>query len=216
VQVGAQREKFLFYRGITNFEPPLLARIALDGTVHVKAAPGETAGDLVLFENRGGSSGHVLQSAQGRSATLQPARLGGSPASTAAELERLLVARGLYPREARAMVDTWRDSWFEEGTRLFYIVSPRTVDAMLPLEITPAPSAVVRVFVGRIELLPSTTLDEVMTALARKDPAPLLKHRRFLGPIMGRVLGPIVTPETTAAWQFMYDTIAVSPRRSCG
>jgi hypothetical protein len=32
------------------------------------------------------------------------------------------MAQGLFPKEAHAMVDTWRDSWFEEGTRAFYIL----------------------------------------------------------------------------------------------
>jgi hypothetical protein len=27
----------------------------------------------------------------------------------------MLTAEGLYPREAKAMVETWRDSWFEEA-----------------------------------------------------------------------------------------------------
>src|SRR5438132_371630 len=59
---------------------------------------------------------------------------------------------GLYPKEAAAMVDTWRDSWFEPGSRLFYVAPRQAVDAILPLNVTPAPGSVVRVFVGRIEL----------------------------------------------------------------
>ena len=51
------------------------------------------------------------------------------------------------------MVETWRDSWFEEGTRLIYIVPSRVIHAVLPLQIEPGPSAVARVFVGRIELI---------------------------------------------------------------
>ena len=30
------------------------------------------------------------------------------------------------------MVETWRDSWFEEGARLIYIMPSRSVDAVLP------------------------------------------------------------------------------------
>ena len=48
---------------------------------------------------------------------------------------KLLVARGLYPKEAKAMVESWRGSWFEQGTRLFYIVSNEAVDAILPLQV---------------------------------------------------------------------------------
>jgi hypothetical protein len=28
-------------------------------------------------------------------------------------------------------VDTWKDSWFEQGTRVFYIVPSRTIDSIL-------------------------------------------------------------------------------------
>ncbi len=37
------------------------------------------------------------------------------------------------------MIDTWRDSWFEEGSRLIYILPESAVNAMLPLEIDPTP-----------------------------------------------------------------------------
>ena len=69
----------------------------------------------------------------------------------------MLLANGLYPEEASAMIDTWRESWFEEGTRLFYIVPRPAIDAILPLAITPAPSAIARVFVGRMELVTPAT-----------------------------------------------------------
>jgi hypothetical protein len=55
-------------------------------------------------------------------------------------------------REARAMVETWRDTWFAPGTRLFYLVPRAMVDRVLPLDIDPQPLDVTRVFVGRIEL----------------------------------------------------------------
>jgi hypothetical protein len=69
-----------------------------------------------------------------------------------AELERILIARGLYPKEAQAMLNTWRDSWFKEGTRLFYIVPAKMIESILPLDINPKPTGIVRVFVGRVEL----------------------------------------------------------------
>ena len=50
------------------------------------------------------------------------------------------------------MVETWRDSWFEEGMRLFYMCRAK-VDDVLPIEIRPA-RELTRVFVGRVELCP--------------------------------------------------------------
>ena len=51
------------------------------------------------------------------------------------------------------MVETWRDSWFEEGMRLLYLVPREFVDRVLPLDIAPRPREVARVFMGRAELL---------------------------------------------------------------
>jgi len=44
-------------------------------------------------------------------------------------------------------VETWKDSWFEEGSRLIYIVPRGFIDNVLPSPINPAPGQIVRVFV---------------------------------------------------------------------
>jgi len=85
------------------------------------------------------------------------------------------------------MVATWRDSWFEEGTRVFYVLPSRAVDAVLPLTVTPAPTAVARAFVGRMELITPASMVQVETALATNDIAALERHGRFLGPIADRL-----------------------------
>ena len=45
--------------------------------------------------------------------------LTGDAESVHQELAGALTAAGLYPKEAAAMIETWRDSWFEEGMRIF-------------------------------------------------------------------------------------------------
>jgi hypothetical protein len=85
------------------------------------------------------------------------------------------------------MVETWRDSWFEEGTRLLYIVPPAAVDAILPLRVTPAPEGVVRVFVGRLEVFTPATLDDVERAIRSTDLKTLIKYGRFVDPIVGAI-----------------------------
>ena len=86
------------------------------------------------------------------------------------------------------MVETWKDAWFEPGTRLIYIVPRSFVDAILPLDVRPRPSKIARVFVGRIELLPDVQLASVTDALLRGDEAALNAHGRFLWPAVQRVL----------------------------
>jgi hypothetical protein len=71
-----------------------------------------------------------------------------------AAVVQALVAENLYEKEAKSMVNTWRNSWFgEQGTRLFYMVPPRLTDELLPLTISPQPDEVVRVLVGRYEIM---------------------------------------------------------------
>ena len=94
-----------------------------------------------------------------------------------AELETALIAQGLYPKEAQAMVETWRDSWFEEGARLIYIVPSRTVDNFLPLQVTPVPSQTARVFVGRIELITPEIKRTVENAMAGGDWPAIESHQ---------------------------------------
>ena len=85
------------------------------------------------------------------------------------------------------MVETWRDSWFEEGSRLIYIVPSHAIDAILPLEVEPVPSQTARVFVGRIELMTPETKRAVERAMGKSDWATIERYERFLGPILARI-----------------------------
>jgi len=85
------------------------------------------------------------------------------------------------------MIETWRDSWFEEGTRLFYIVPRRAIDSILALDIQPAPAEIARVFVGRMEIITPSIEEEVKAAIATNDRPVLEKYGRFLEPIARRI-----------------------------
>jgi hypothetical protein len=85
------------------------------------------------------------------------------------ELAAALVSAGLYPKEAQAMLDTWRDSWFEEGIRVMYIVPRGIVDAELPLTIAPQPADTARVFVGRIEMLSPAVEQDIANGVRKYD-----------------------------------------------
>jgi hypothetical protein len=62
------------------------------------------------------------------------------------------------------------------------------------------------VFVGRIELVTSTTEREVEAAIARNDRQTLSKHGRFLQPIADRLLARL-TPAERARTQARLDTV---------
>jgi hypothetical protein len=147
-----EQEKFLFYRGIGNFDVPLSTRLAGDQVI-VRDKGREGIAGVIVFENREGRMGWRSHGALNGEYAIARPTLGQPVESLHCEMENALVAEGLYPKEAAAMVKTWRDSWFEEGLRVFYIVPRRATDAILPITIKPAPSELTRVFVGRAEII---------------------------------------------------------------
>jgi hypothetical protein len=158
------------------------ATLSSDGVVSISTVP---AMPMVLFENRQGQVGYrVVRSA---ATALERPALTGSVDALRTELAAMLAAEGLYPREARAMVETWRDSWFEEGTRIFYLIPKAAIDARLPLDISPSPASVARVFVGRLELITPEMKDDVERALMANDLDALSRHGRFLDAIVAQI-----------------------------
>ncbi len=187
LQVGSQKEKFLFYRGVGTFPLPISAKATGDGQILVKNLGADALEGLILFENRGGKLRYQFAGAVQNEIALDSESLQSNWAGLLMDLERILIEQGLYQREARAMIETWRDSWFEEGTRLFYIVPRRAIDAILPLDIQPAPSQIARVFVGRMEVITPAIREDVKQAIAKNDRSTLEKYGRFLEPIAKRI-----------------------------
>jgi hypothetical protein len=85
------------------------------------------------------------------------------------------------------MVETWADSWFTEGARVFYIVPRALVDFQLPLSIVPEPAEIQRVFVGRLEVLSPRTKETIKHALRAGDSETLTGFGRFLQPFITQI-----------------------------
>jgi hypothetical protein len=132
--------------------------------------------------------GYRIGGALRKEAVLEPPELSGTIDELCRDLEGMLVAQGLYQDEASAMVETWRSSWFEEGSRLLYIVPPAFVNEVLPLAIRPMPAQTVRVFVGRLEIVTPATRKAIETAFASSDAATLKAYGRFLEPILATMI----------------------------
>jgi len=181
---GEQQEKFLFYRGVSLFSVPVSAKVTSEGKVLVENRGQEEIPGTILFERRGNKVGYRVGGTVRDKGTLEQPELTATAEDLGRELEGMLVAQGLYQDEAHAMIETWRDSWFEEGSRLLYIVPEKFVNGVLPLSITPAPTQTVRVFVGRLELITPATERAVEKAFAVHDGATLEKYGRFLEPIL--------------------------------
>ena len=72
----------------------------------------------------------------------------------AEDLQGRLVASGLFEKEARAMVNTWRSSYFKpDGVRVLFVLPQSWTDRFIPIDIKPKPAELIRVMVGRVELL---------------------------------------------------------------
>ena len=179
VRKGAktEHEKFLFYRGVGHFKAPLQATLGpTDDIVILKNAGLETLSDLyVLYVHHGQSKFlYVDKLAAGAERTvnllLQNGQRDLSTVRTglAKQMASSLARHGLFAREASAMVKTWDDSWFgEEGLRVLYTLPRQWTDRTLPLQISPAPSQIVRVMVGRAEMITPSMEWDLMKQITR-------------------------------------------------
>jgi hypothetical protein len=163
---GFDYEKFLFYRGLGHFPTPLAAQTVgagggLQATVANRAAQPLRGVFAVKVENGTIAFAPLPDLAGGASASVslapllahaEPFNEGIQPVKTA--VAKALIAAGLYEKEAWAMVNTWEKSYFRtDGLRLLYVLPREVTDALIPIQIKPAPDQLVRVMVGRTELL---------------------------------------------------------------
>jgi len=161
---AAQAEQFLFYRGLGNYDSPLRVTAAADPqrlTLNKPVAwqSGAPAFVMRVTESQGafmrvdrlpdsGSAEVGLPDAQ----ALLP--LDAFIAQLSQEVTRALRGTGLYDDEATAMVNTWRTQWFgTPGVRVLYVAPNSWLDQTVKLTITPAPDALVRVVVMRVEVI---------------------------------------------------------------
>ncbi|HEX5221217.1 MAG TPA: hypothetical protein VFZ59_16760 [Verrucomicrobiae bacterium] len=166
-------DKFLFYRGLGSFPTPLRVTMASDNRLSLTNTGSEILADLFVIRLRKGSGQFIHLGKLGPSAE-QTVEFGQdvSQDSLLPELEKKMVAaltqQGLYAREATAMVNTWKDSWFaEDGTRVLYVLPREWTDRTLPIELSPQPKELARVMVGRAELIPPSVQDTLCQSLKR-------------------------------------------------
>ena len=187
LRVGDQQEKLLFYRGIGAFQVPLRPKFSSDGKLEIRNSGPNPIPLAIVFENRAGKIGYRVVRSITDSVTVGLPEMNGDFQQLRQELAGELAQLGLYRKEAEAMVETWRDSWFEDGTRVLYIYPRDQVDALLPLSISPKPTSTGRVFVGRVEVLSTWTQQAILAAMTAGDVAALTKVGRFLNPFLEQI-----------------------------
>ena len=113
----------------------------------------------------------------------KPCRWPSSPRRSATTWPRGLPQSGLFAKEARAMVNTWQTSYFQtDGIRVLFVLPQSWTDAFIPMNIEPQPGKIVRVMVGRLEMLSADRQRKAEAAIAS------LASRRF-EPKAGKPIG---------------------------
>jgi hypothetical protein len=206
-------EKFLFYRGLASLNLPLQVRDGgefrvgkplilknrgkqtLKGVFAIRVEK-DSLQFAELADLEGGAS---LQFWINSVTTKQPAFPAPQPLKEGVPevkkaLEKALTKAGLYDKEARAMVNNWEHSYFQtEGLRVLYVIPRAVVDATIPLKISPKPDHLVRVMVGRVEVLTKTKEREVENILVKFNAAKGDKERSVAGAALDR-LGRLKEP----------------------
>src|SRR5438128_171792 len=227
-----EQEKFLFYRGVANFKTPLqvtfnggndtnlfLRNTGTDELRHLFVLAIRRGQGKFVYEDRVPPGQHVyteLKSGQ----DLLP--LDELVTRISARMSEVLEREGLCRREADAMVKTWRESWFEEdGLRVLYVLPRQWADDTLPLTLEPGPRELVRVMVGRAEIIPPATDWELLKQIVRYSQPDAAGRQeaiarvrqlglgRFLQPAVAKVLGHYPSREfSQTAWELMNDAVA--------
>jgi hypothetical protein len=214
LQTGDESEKFLFYRGMANFKVPL--EPVPDGNgVRLHNNGAEPIPLAILFENQKGRIGYRIVRGVGDNASLYAPDLNASLDGLRSELTGALEQSGLYPKEAAAMLETWHDSWFEEGMRVIYLMPRATVDKVLPLKISPSPKEVQRVFVGRAEVLSPWSDRTIRAAMETGDTKTLDKFGRFLSPFLAQIQAKGGLTESLAATKYFQQVSAKPGSAPC-
>lgn len=206
---GIYREKFLFYRGVGNFDLPVSLRSSGQDRFilsNTSTRPLRFAfiiqvdGQQVRYARYDNLTGQTDLTLPGERSTAK---------SLADDMVKALVGDGMYEKEARAMVKTWQTSWFTEpGTRVLYSLPQAHTDALLPLHLAPAPRELTRVMIGRLETLTPEQEGKIEALVARLGAAhpqtreqtasEIRKLGRFAEPALNRICKLTDDPEVQA------------------
>lgn len=195
----AEVEKFLFYRGVGSFEAPL--KVITDDearSLQIQNSGSRPLGAMWVFQLREGR-GSVqrlmgLVPGETKEVRLTPERQWKAQPVLQAEVSRgmqdELIRQGLTKSEAVAMVSTWEDSWFaESGIRVLYLLPQAWVDEILPLQLKPAPRELVRVFVGRAEVISPVVEFALLRQMLRYSDGASPEREAALEEVRGLELG---------------------------
>jgi hypothetical protein len=201
----AEFEKFLFYRGLGESRLPLRFAARQGGTLELDrdATLGTGISHVFVIRVENGRGAYRYRPAlepgqkiDGVIPSMDRSRpLADFTRDIALALKATLTKAGLYPKEARAMVSTWTNSYFRtEGIRVLFVLPQSWTDSFIPMAIDPEPKEVVRVMVGRVEMLTPHREQLAETAVRELADGDPVKRARAFGFLheQGRYVEPIV------------------------
>ena len=194
-----EHEKFIFYRGLGRFTTPIEVGSAPGRGLQIRNPDARTVADafLIRVDGQGNGSFRSLGAVPARGARDVTRYELGAPLAPEAEylaqasagIQSALVRSGLYPAEARAMVNTWKRSYLmTPGLRVLYVLPRAWTEKLLPLSLEPAPAELVRTLVGRIEVLTADEEQELLRRLVAAVSSP--DQQRTIVDSLGRFAEP--------------------------
>lgn len=176
-------EGFVFYRGVGNFPLPLQVSFTTDGELRLSNSGAEPLPFVWIYDHRKNVGGRFAWEgplAVGEARVIGLAKVHFGPDRTRG-LHAPLVQAGLTSAEADAMLETWRESYFErDGLRVFWVVPRGFTDRVLPLRLEPAPRKLERVLVGRSEVITPAFAAALERDFRADGGASWLHHRYYL------------------------------------
>ena len=202
IKVGDEYENYLFYRGIGNVAQPVKFSVDHEETLVVENQSKEKVPFAFAFENIGGKiryrsfpsgvePGHTVRVRESEW------KLGESKSWRTEVFRHVrngLVEQGLTQDESNSMVKTWWKSYFEhEGLRVFWVVPQQELDKVLPIEISPKPEKLVRVMVGRSDIL-RPRYEQMLVNTLRSGNLKNKSTHRFFEPFVERLRTLVEVP----------------------
>ena len=228
-----ENERFIFYRGLGSADLPLQFSASAGGEISCSASTPSTLRHLFVLRVEDGRGvfryipslepGRRIESVIPSMGAAEPMEAFSRKAGHA--LAARLTESGLFEKEARAMVNTWRTSYLEtDGIRVLYVLPQAWTDSFIPMKVDPKPTSLVRVMVGRTELLSperERAAESAVASLTASDSEKrwaafdyLRAQGRYVEPILRRTLLTSKDEATRATCRRLLQTEFVTELRS--
>lgn len=203
IEVDNQHEKFIFYRGIADFNSALKVESPSGNKLKLTNLVAKSISQIFIL-NSNGQKGIIkplgeLKSNSTKTISL-PSIDNGFEQKIYIEKSKNLIVKslvnsGLYEDEAKALVNTWEKSYFQTpGPRVLFILPREETDRILPLTISRDITSLVRVLIGRIEIMTKSQEDQAIELLLNlKNIQKEKLFGRFYGPKLRNLKNVILT-----------------------